>query len=202
MLKNKWFRSFLIIGLLLAACSSLRLSDHEYNRGPDEIAASVTEEMRNAIIYYGNDAGAGCSAIVLNSKNGKSYIASANHCFNFCGRRNVTWFKKTPQDTQRYPILKVWNNSIKDITFYEVDGELPAYHNLAKDRPIDNGADIIIGWVDGVLTILVGRAIPGTSGGGCFNQNGQLWGCVSTTSNGPSIYPALKELGLLWILDD
>jgi len=203
MFKTKWFRGLLIVGLLVAACSSLRLSDHRYVRGPDEIAASVTDNMRNAVVYYGNDRGGGCSAVVLNSKNGKSYIASASHCFDFCGRRGIYWFKKTPQDAQRFPILRSWNNSIKDITFYEVEGTLEFYKNLLKDRPVDGGPDITIGWVDNELTTLVGRAIPGQSGGPCFSSsNNGCWGLVSTTSTGPAIWPALKELDLLWILDD
>ena len=34
-----------------------------------------------------------------------------------------------------------------------------------------------------------------------FTEDGALWGVVSTTGTGVSIYPALERLNLLWILD-
>ena len=43
--------------------------------------------------------------------------------------------------------------------------------------------------------------MPGQSGGAVFTRDGKLWGVVSSTRSGVEIMPAIKRLGLEWILE-
>lgn len=135
----------------------------------------------------------GCSGVVIASRQGKSYVATAGHCVHRVNKR--TSFK---HEGKTYLIIRTWCDKERDICFLEVEGSLPAAM-LIKEKP-ENKIDTTIGFVDGKITRLSGRAIPGQSGGGIFTEDGSLWGVVSTTGTGVSIYPALERLGLLWIL--
>jgi hypothetical protein len=180
-------RTLVLLATILVGCASPLPSDHEYSGQYDKANAAVGLE-RHIIDYRG------CSGVVIASKGGKSYVATAGHCVNRAVLRN--WIK---YEGASHQILRIWCDKERDICFLEVDGTMPPVKRLLKDKP-NNRIDTTIGFVDGQITRLAGQAIPGQSGGGIFTEDGSIWGTVSTTGTGVSIYPALERLGLLWVL--
>jgi S1-C subfamily serine protease len=160
-------------------------ADHSYSGRSQPVNGA--QALSDSIINY-----RGCSGVVIANKGGRSYIATAGHC---AGSRQHGF----DHNGKSYRILKMWPDKERDICFLEVEGVLPTARRLLKNKP-SNKVDTTIGFVNGRLTRLSGRAIPGQSGGGIFTEDGALWGIVSTTGAGVSIYPALERMGLLWIL--
>jgi len=175
------------------SCQSVKPSDHYYSRTTP--SSPVTQDEKDSVILYG-----GCSAVVLGYKDGKSYVATAGHCIDYAQRHKV---KGVTVNGTLMLVEKTWCDAERDICFISVIGKLTPYKNLAKDKPpLQHGSDVIIGYVDDKMKITYGRAIPGQSGGGVFTPLGELWGVVSTTGQGVSIYPALERLNLLWMLGE
>lgn len=174
------------------SCTSVKPSDHSYSRAKEEPV--VLQSQKDSIVLYG-----GCSATVIGYKDGVSYIATAGHCIDYAKRHHV---KGIVINGTLVKVDQTWCDEKRDICFISVTAELIPYRNLLRDKLVNAaGPDVIIGYVDDKMTITFGHAIPGQSGGGVFSSDGKLWGIVSTTGSGVSIYPALQRLNLLWVLE-
>lgn len=169
--------------LLVVGCN-LKPADTPYEGKYTPISSiERAHESFRYIYQYGIDY---CSAVALWTRNGKTYVGTAGHCI----KRDSAIHK----DGKTWQVTNIWCDKKTDICILEINDLLPVPERIIEKNK--GSIDIIMGYVSGEPQVLIGEAIPGTSGGGVCDENGEFWGIVSRTSIGVEIIPALRRMGL------
>lgn len=192
---------FTIALVLLAACSSLKGHDIDYRNHSSVTMAIVHKEWNDATFAclktdksewaYGS-----CVGIGYDAANNETYLATAYHII----QGGVKYVKQTEGTGQLFRIVRQIGHPRKDIGFLVVEGRLPILPVFQGIPPAEY--DITLGYIDGDFNKklpLIGKAVPGQSGGGVYSNTNGLYGVVSTTGEAVAIWPALVDLKLDYV---
>jgi len=183
--RYKMYALMACIVIIFSCSKSIKRSDIIYEKGQQELSLNINDWKASVGMMQG---GASCVAIGL--KNNKTVLATADHVMRnnpkFCVFDNI-----------EYPIIDKICHPSKDICFFLIGEKV---HYTTPKYILDSKMDVVIGFVKKQKTVTNGRAVPGQSGGGVFDNNNGLYAIVSTTGTGVLIIPALQELNIK--LDD
>ena len=185
--------------LLLAACSGgLKGRDIDYRGNGSTVVAVAKPEWSDATFATlkeadSNWAFGSCVGIYYDETKNQTYLATAFHII----KGNVKYVKQTEGIGKLFRIVKEYSHPTKDIGFLVVDGRLPTIP-VYKGIP-SSDYDITLGYIEGRFNgkaPLVGKAVPGQSGGGVYSNTKGLYGVVSTTGEAVAIWSAIVDLKL------
>lgn len=194
---RKYLIALITLFIVGVACSSLRSRDVNYTKGnasPERIAEVLNTHKYSivAIKRNINDKSAIGSGVCIGyaTNENLTYVVSAHHVLKLGAK-----FIEDTESGITSEITSMLIHKYKDMGLFTVKGKFPIT-NVYRGTP-KSDYDIIIGYIDGDLSKklpLVGRAVPGQSGGGVFSNNGGFFATVSTTGDAVETWSALVDL--------